>query len=91
MRRRRDRPIVGAIALTDVIRRTGLSAEEVQRFNPALRSRVPARATLYLPMHVAAFGRDVAFWRHPPSRGYTSVLREFVRFIHFFATSFSRN
>lgn len=68
-----------AVALTDVIRRTGLSAEEVRRFNPALLSHIPARATLYLPMHIAAFGRDVAFWHRPPSRAYTSVLREFVQ------------
>ena len=68
-----------AVALTEVTRRTGLSAQEVRRFNPALLSRVPARSNLYLPTHVAAFGRDVAFWHRPPSAAYSSVLQEFVR------------
>ena len=51
-----------AIALSEVTRRTRLSVDEVQRFNPALRTRVPAGATLYLPSYVADFGRDVSFF-----------------------------
>jgi hypothetical protein len=68
-----------AIALTEIIRRTGLGADEVRRFNPALGDRVPAGATLYLPFYVEDFGPDVAFWRRPPSPAYLTVLNDFVR------------
>lgn len=66
------------VSLTDIVRRTGLTAEEVRRFNPALRSQVPARATIYLPRHVADFGRDAAFWRREPPAPYAAVLRDFI-------------
>ncbi|MEZ5421275.1 MAG: hypothetical protein R2708_28585 [Vicinamibacterales bacterium] len=46
--------------------RTSLTAEEVRRFNLALKRQVPARATVYLPM-VPEFGADVTFWQRPPS------------------------
>lgn len=67
-----------SLTMTEIVRRTGLSAEEIRRFNPALRSSVPARANLYLPRHVQAFGRDVAFWHRPAGGAYSSVLTEFV-------------
>lgn len=66
-----------AVALAEIVQRTGLPADEIKRFNPALVKRVPAHATLYLPSHVAAFGKDVAFWRRPPGRGFASALRDF--------------
>jgi hypothetical protein len=66
------------VPLTDVTRRTGLSVQEVRRFNPALLSRVPARANLYLPLHVPEFGRNAAFWHRPPSPEYLSLLDEFI-------------
>lgn len=68
-----------AIPLDEVIRRTGLSEDEVKRFNPALVGRVPARANLYLPRHIPEFGPDVSFWHRPASRAYATVLNEFVR------------
>jgi hypothetical protein len=68
-----------AIPLAEIVRRTGLTADEVRRFNPALVGRVPARATLYLPVHVGDFGDDVAFWRQPSRPGYVAVLDEFMR------------
>jgi hypothetical protein len=68
-----------AIPLTEVARLSGLSTDEVKRFNPALVKNVPAGANLYLPRHVAEFGADVSFWHHPPSLDYASVLDEFVR------------
>ena len=34
-----------AISLTEIIKKTGLSRDEVRRFNPALVDRVPARGT----------------------------------------------
>lgn len=68
-----------AIAMSEITRRTKLSVDEAQRYNPALRTRVPAGATLYLPMHVEEFGRDVAFWHRPPSPAFTSVLNDFLR------------
>lgn len=68
-----------AIALTEIIRRTGLSADEVKRFNPALVSRVPARANLYLPRYVKEFGPDVSFWQRPATPAFAALLGEFVR------------
>ena len=67
------------IPLTEVTTRTGLSADEVKRFNPALVRQVPARATLYLPRYVAEFGADVSFWQRPASPAYATVLNDFVR------------
>jgi hypothetical protein len=68
-----------AISLAEITERTGLPADEVRRFNPALVQRVPAGATLYLPEHVAEFGPDVAFWRRPPGPSYAAVLNDFLR------------
>jgi hypothetical protein len=68
-----------AITLAEIVRRTGLSAGEVRRFNPAVADRVPARATLYLPQYVSEFGPDVAFWRRPPTPAYEAVLNDFMR------------
>jgi hypothetical protein len=68
-----------AVSLTEIVKRTGLVADEVRRFNPALADRVPAGATLYLPSSVSEFGADVAFWRRPPSPSYRAVLDDFLR------------
>jgi hypothetical protein len=68
-----------SISLTEITKRTGLSADEVRRFNPALVDRVPAQATLYLPEFVGEFGADVAFWRRPASAAYVAVLDDFMR------------
>ena len=67
-----------AIPLTEITRRTRLSADEVRRFNPALVKRVPAHSDLYLPVHVADFGADVAFWHRPPNARYSAALDEFL-------------
>jgi hypothetical protein len=67
------------ISLAEIIKRTGLPADEVRRFNPALVDRVPAQAALYLPNYVAECGPDVAFWRQPPSPSYAAVLDDFLR------------
>jgi hypothetical protein len=67
------------ITLRDVVARTGLTADDVRRFNPALKEQVPAGAAIYLPSHVGEFGQDVAFWRARPSSSYTAVLDEFLR------------
>jgi hypothetical protein len=67
------------ISLSEIVARTGLTADEVRRFNPALVDRVPASATLYLPFQVAEYGSDVAFWRVPPSVSYAAVLDDFMR------------
>ena len=68
-----------ATRLADITRRTRLSAAEVKRYNPALSRQVPANATLYLPTYVKEFGRDVSFWRRPPTPQYTTVLEEFLQ------------
>lgn len=68
-----------AVSLSEIVNRTGLAAEEVRRFNPALENRVPAGATLYLPVYVSEFGPDVAFWHRPPSAAYLAVLNDFAR------------
>jgi hypothetical protein len=68
-----------AISLAEIMTRTGLSADEVRRFNPALVARVPAQGTLYLPDYISEFGPDVAFWRRPPGAAYVAVLDDFMR------------
>ena len=65
--------------ITRVMQRTGLSRDEVRRYNPALVRQVPARANLYLPEYIADFGPDVSFWHRPASPAYTAVLDEFIR------------
>ena len=67
------------LSLAEITSRTGLPADEVRRFNPALADRVPPRSTLYLPSYVADFGPDVAFWRRPPTAAYAAVLDAFTR------------
>jgi hypothetical protein len=67
-----------AVPLAEITRRTGLPADEVRRYNPALLAQVPARADLYLPSYVADFGADVSFWHQAPSPAYVSALNDFV-------------
>ena len=67
------------IPLSEITERTGLSTDEVRRFNPALVRQVPPGANLYLPFHVEDFGPDVAFWHDPPDPDFQEVLEEFVR------------
>jgi len=66
------------ISLAEIMKRTGLPADEVRRFNPALTERVPAQGTLYLPDHISEFGSDVAFWRRAASPTYLAVLDDFL-------------
>jgi hypothetical protein len=66
------------IPLKEVERRTGLSADEVKRFNPALARQVQAHATLYLPTYVPEFGPDVSFWHRPAEPAFADTLNEFV-------------
>jgi hypothetical protein len=68
-----------AIPIAEITRRTGLSAAEVRRYNPALVRKVPARGDLYLPMYVDDFGTDVSFWHRPPTPEYTATLEAFIR------------
>jgi hypothetical protein len=68
-----------ALPLAEITKRTGLSVDEVRRYNPAVVRQVPARADVYLPWHVAAFGEDVTFWHRPADTAYAAVLNEFVR------------
>jgi hypothetical protein len=67
-----------SISLDEVARRSGLSHDEIRRYNPALLRQVPARATLYLPMHIDDLGRDVAFWHRSADPEFLRVMREFV-------------
>jgi hypothetical protein len=67
------------IRLNEIMSRTQLPADEVRRFNPALKDHVPANSTLYLPFQVNEFGADVAFWRRPASPLYAFVLDDFLR------------
>jgi hypothetical protein len=68
-----------AITLAEIMTHTGLSADEVRRFNPALVDRVPEESALYLPSYVADFGADIAFWRRPAAPSYVAVLNDFMR------------
>ena len=67
-----------AFSLDDIRQRTGLSTDQLKRFNPALVRRVPKGATLYLPIQSGQFGSDVAFWHRPPPPEYLAVLSEFL-------------
>jgi hypothetical protein len=68
-----------AITVAEIVKRTGLPVNEVRRFNPALRDRVPAQSALYLPTYVSEFGADIAFWRRPAPASYLAVLNDFMR------------
>jgi hypothetical protein len=68
-----------ARSLATVAKGSGLSNAEVQRFNPALKRRVPAGGTVYLPLYVEAFGPDISFWHRPPSEEYSDLLNEFMQ------------
>jgi hypothetical protein len=68
-----------ALPLTELTRQTGLTADELKRFNPALVRQVPRGATVYLPFFVADFGPDVSFWHRPAGADYAAVLNDFVR------------
>lgn len=68
-----------SVPFDEVTSRTGLSADEIRRFNPALINRVPAGANLYLPFPVEDFGADTAFWHREPTPAYQGVLAEFLR------------
>jgi len=68
-----------AITLAEISTRTGLTEDEVRRFNPAVGQQVPAEGTLYLPVYIREFGEDVAFWRRPANPAYAAVLNDFVR------------
>ena len=65
--------------ITRVMQRTGLSRDEVRRYNPALVRQVPARANVYLPEYVEDFGPDVSFWQRHAPPDYAAVLDEFIR------------
>jgi len=67
-----------SIPIDEITRRTGLSADQVRRFNPALVRQVPAGANLYLPMRVEAFGADVSFWHREPDPAYLELLEDFL-------------
>jgi len=66
-----------SIPIEDVTRVTGLSADEVRRYNPALIRRVPRGANLYLPTYVAQFGEDVSFWHRGADPAFATLLAEF--------------
>jgi hypothetical protein len=68
-----------AFTLREITTRSGVSADDVRRFNPALVKRVPAGANVYLPKYVKALGPDVSFWHRPAGAAYATVLNEFVR------------
>ncbi len=67
------------LPLSRITKVTGLSSNEVKRYNPALVRKVPARANLYLPQYVEEFGPDVTFWHRPASPEYAVLLNQFVR------------
>ncbi len=68
-----------AIALAEIVSRSGLTPDEVRRFNPAPVQQVPAQGTLYLPTFIDELGVDVAFWRRPAAPSYSAVLDDFMR------------
>jgi hypothetical protein len=67
-----------AFTLTELAKETGLSRDELQRYNPALVKRVPAHADLYLPRYIKKFGPDVSFWHRTPNAKYAEALSDFL-------------
>ncbi|HUE96590.1 MAG TPA: transglycosylase SLT domain-containing protein [Longimicrobiaceae bacterium] len=68
-----------SIRIEEVTRVTGLSTDEVRRYNPALVRQVPRGANLYLPVRVEAFGEDVTFWHQAPEPSFAFLMEEFHR------------
>jgi len=68
-----------SIPIEEVVRRSGLTTDEVRRYNPALLRQVPAGANLYLPVPIEELGRDVTFWHGAPSPEFSAVLEDFLR------------
>ena len=68
-----------AIPIDEIRRRTFLPESEIRRFNPALVKKVPASATVYLPLYVKELGRDVSFWQRRPDPVFVATLNDFVR------------
>ena len=68
-----------ALPISEVMAKSGLSRDDVRRYNPALVRRVPARAHVFLPEYVPEFGPDVSFWHRPAPADYAALLAEFVR------------
>ena len=67
-----------SLAISAVAEATGLSPDELKRYNPALVRQVPRGANVYLPMHVEEFGPDVSFWHRPATPEYAAILDEFL-------------
>ncbi|MSR35616.1 MAG: hypothetical protein EXR95_03080 [Gemmatimonadetes bacterium] len=67
-----------AFTMIEITQRTGLSAEKLKRYNPALARRVPKGANLYLPVQGGQFGTDVSFWHRPATDAYQAVLADFL-------------
>ena len=67
-----------AYTIDDLSKRTGFTADQLKRFNPALVRQVPKGAILYLPTHNSQLGTDVSFWHRPASPEYAAVLNEFM-------------
>ncbi|TVP58044.1 MAG: hypothetical protein EA351_04580 [Gemmatimonadales bacterium] len=67
------------LPLADIAQRTGLSVDELRRYNPALVRQVPRGAALYLPFQVDAFGPDIAFWHRPADPDFAAVLTDFLQ------------
>jgi hypothetical protein len=68
-----------SITIKEIVDRSGLSIDEIRRFNPALVDRLPAESLLYLPSYISDFGPDVAFWRRPALPSFVAVLDAFMR------------
>jgi hypothetical protein len=67
-----------AFTIKEITDRTGLSAEKLRRWNPALSKRVPKGANLYLPVQGGQFGTDVSFWHRAATEQYQAVLADFL-------------
>ncbi len=68
-----------SIPIEEVARRSGLSLDEVRRYNPALIRQVPRTATVYLPTYIPEFGPDVSYWHRDADPAFTELLSEFLQ------------
>jgi hypothetical protein len=67
------------ISIGEITARTGLTATEVLRFNPALTRQVAAHANVYLPIRVPELGDDLSFWHRPAGPAFAAALDAFLQ------------
>ena len=68
-----------ALPWLEITARTGLTPDEVKRFNPALAAGCRRTRTCICRTTCPSFGHDVSFWHRPPTPEYAAALNDFLR------------